>query len=60
MLYSNDIFSKIVLVYQAFRYPRTGNAASKIDTKRAVGIYFRKVNCQKFFGGYEDFIYDLH
>ena len=56
MLYSSDIFSKILLVCQAFRYPRTGNAASGIDTKSAVGTYFRKVNCQNFFGGYENFI----
>ena len=56
MLYSSDIFSKILLVCQAFRYPRTGNAASEIDTKSAVGIYFRKVNCHTFFGGCEDLI----
>ena len=56
MLYSSDIFSKILLVCQAFRYPGTGNATSEIDTKSAVGIYFRKVNCHNFFGGYEDFI----
>ena len=52
----NNIFSKILLVCQAFRYHRTGNAASEIDTKSAVGISFRKVNCHNFFGGYEDFI----
>ena len=56
MPYSSDIFSKTLLVCQAFRYARTGNAASEIDTKSAVGIYFRKVNCHNFFGGYEDFI----
>ena len=56
MLYSSDIFSKILLVCQAFKYPRTGNTASEIDTKSAVGIYFRKVNCQNFFGGCEDLI----
>ena len=54
--YSSDIFSKILLVCQAFRYPRTRNAVSEIDTKSGVGINFRKMNCHNLFGGYEDFI----
>ena len=51
-----DIFSKIPLVCQAFRYPWAGNATSEIDTKRGVEIYFRKVNWHRFFKDYEDFV----
>ena len=50
--YSSDIFSKILLVCQAFTYPRAGNAASEIDTKSAAGICFTQVNCHNSFGGY--------
>ena len=60
MPYPSDIFSKTLLVCQAFRYARTGNAASEIDTKSAAGIYFRKVNCHNFFGGYEDLISKIY
>ena len=40
MPYSSDTFSKIPLVCQAFRYPRIGNAASEIDTKRKMELEF--------------------
>ena len=56
MPYSSDIFSKIPLVRQAFRYSRTGNAALEIDTKSEVGIYLKKVNCHNFSEVYGDLI----
>ena len=60
MPFSSDIFSKILLVCQAFRYSRTEDAALEIDTKSAVGIYFKRLKCHNLFGGYEDFIEHLH
>ena len=56
MPFSSDIFCKILLVCQAFRYSRTEDAALEIDTKSAVGIYFKRLKCHNLFGGYEDFI----